>query len=377
MSKLNIGILSAHEGGAYWIRLVTEINNSDSLFIESLHGFSDDYYRSSKSRFGQLWIKFLIYIIYPAKCFLLLLFEKHKFDGFIVVSSPFYLPFLCILFTRKPVISLNNDIYPEALIIGKIISRGSFWEKFLKKLCRWSNKNSSAVVYICKGHRDLAEREIGHASRTFVIPVGAIGSEFDKEPTIENSCPVRFLYCGTLGIMHDFLTLFRFLCEHKLPNGCKIEFRTSGSGKNKFEKHVKKGLSSLLQNGTIVLGNALNYAEWINAMKTSHIGMVFQLSGAGKVVFPSKIFSILVSGQAVLAIADKNSELGRLVTDNDCGWVVSPGDIDSLKSAFADSLNPEILHKKRLNAYKLGQSRFDIKHLAKKWSRILIECSLY
>ena len=105
--------------------------------------------------------------------------------------------------------------------------------------------------------------------------------------------PVTFLYCGTLGLLHSTSTMFSYLHARKVPDGCRLEFRTSGAGKKQFEQAITSQFPSLLNDGTVSLGNALGDSDWRDKMVSSQVGMVFQDSGSEKVIFPSKVFSVL------------------------------------------------------------------------------------
>jgi len=52
-----------------------------------------------------------------------------------------------------------------------------------------------------------------------------------------------------------------------------------------------------------------------------------------QVVMPSKTYSAMMAGQAVLAIAPGESDLVDLIKTAGCGWCVEPGDVDGLAVA--------------------------------------------
>jgi len=352
------------------------VNLQCDIYVKSLHAFSDRKYRSRKSVFARVILKTRIYLIYPLKCILVLIFQGRNYDAFLVVTSPFFLPALCAWISGKPIISLQNDIFPEALIQARIITRKSFLERILTRFCAYGITRAASVVYLCESHRELAETSLGRNAHTHIIPVGAIGVEFEDNLPALSAKPLTFIYCGTLGLMHDSQTIESYLLTKILPEGCHLEFFTSGAGKLKFEERLRNNCPVLLSDKTVVLGNALENDAWSSKMKSAHIGMVFQSIGAENVVFPSKVFSVLVAGQAVLAIVSPECELGRLIIYHDCGWVVPPGDLDELDKAFHESLDGEILLRKRRNAFELGHSRYNVDVLASRWHSVLMNsCS--
>ena len=83
---------------------------------------------------------------------------------------------------------------------------------------------------------------------------------------------------------------------------------------------------------------------------------------------PSKTYSAMMAGQAILAIAPENSDLVDLVKAADCGWFVEPGDVDELarviKAIYTD---PEGLLEKRQNAYLYAQAHLGQDRLVNEW----------
>jgi glycosyltransferase involved in cell wall biosynthesis len=93
--------------------------------------------------------------------------------------------------------------------------------------------------------------------------------------------------------------------------------------------------------------------------------------GAERLVMPSKAYSALVAGQALLAICRSDSDLAELVGRHDCGWVVEPGDAEGLRSALhAIATNPEDLQRKRENAFRAGHERYDAAVIARDWTAL-------
>jgi hypothetical protein len=53
---------------------------------------------------------------------------------------------------------------------------------------------------------------------------------------------------------------------------------------------------------------------------------------------PSKTYSAMMAGQAILAIAPEDSDLVDLIKAADCGWFVEPGDVAGL-AAVIDAIS--------------------------------------
>jgi hypothetical protein len=64
------------------------------------------------------------------------------------------------------------------------------------------------------------------------------------------------------------------------------------------------------------------------SLATADIAVVTLEEGMAGLALPSKTFSFLATGAALLAICPDASELATLVRRFDCGWVVRTGDVD-------------------------------------------------
>ena len=79
-----------------------------------------------------------------------------------------------------------------------------------------------------------------------------------------------------------------------------------------------------------------------------------------KMIFISKTYNILASGRPILLISESGTEIHRLVTKNDIGWVVEPDDI----KGFIDIIkyittNPQIIKKKGVKSRKLALRNYN------------------
>lgn len=369
MKKIKVVVLSAHEGAFYWRKTLEAIASDDGIDIETSFSFTDRYYRQAHGRLSRFFLKMKIYFLYPIATSWRLITRWRDCHVLLAITSPFYLPFLCSLFRgNRALVSLHNDSYPEALILGGILRRDSLLERVIRCVCAFGVRRSSLVVYICDAHRRLAESKIAAISNTKVIPVGALALPFRMATPEEIVGKCRILYCGTLGRMHDTETILRFFEWKQLPEGLVFEFYISGAKASAFKAALDnvrlkvKGIDLPVR-----VNEPLEEGEWIEVMQACQVGVVTQIEGSERVVFPSKAFSVLAAGQAVLLIGNTQSDLARLVTASDCGWVVACGDLEALMGAFKEMKDPVKLHQKRRNAFEMGQNDFSTERLARQW----------
>lgn len=355
--------------------MLSLVEASGRVTIHPISGYSDDEYRTSRSPGARALLRIKTYLLFPLTVMLRASEISRRFDTVIVITSPFYLPAIVGWLVRGPrVVILQNDIYPEALIVKKLIPRGGMVDRALSRVIASGLRRATTVVYIADAHRTHVSRVLGIQTRDVVIPApshlvperqGSRSSRPDKS--------VVALYTGTLGMMHDTSTFLEFLAQRGMPRNVRFLFHTSGAGKAAFERSVKSRFPSLIADGVIQLGDPLGDTEWSEVMRSADIGLVFQDVGAGDVVFPSKAASVLACGQAMLAVADQESSLGHLVTVSSCGWIVPPGNLDALQTAFDEAVVPAILEGKKANALRLGREEFALDVVASRWLDILTQ----
>ena len=78
-----------------------------------------------------------------------------------------------------------------------------------------------------------------------------------------------------------------------------------------------------------------------------------------------------MAGQAILAVADPDGELGQLIIEYNCGWVIAENDIDGFDRRLSELLDNDLLLTKRSNAFALGNEKFGRDAIGKKWSMFI------
>lgn len=367
--KKRITIVSAHEGATTWVSMVRFINETTHYELASFHEYDDVTYRSARSRLERLALRIRTFIVFPWRFLVNARRLARNSDLLLVVTSPFFMPVLAswvLGHSGTQIIALMNDIYPEALVARRILRRNGASERLIKRVFARALCKVASLVFISEHHRSFVSGDMSGPVSSCVIPVSAHSDPFTDVTSAPEHGTIDILYCGTLGLMHDTTTFLSWLQENRSASGVRFAFYTSGASKEMFERAVRAYLES---GGTtqVALGNALGEVDWVRVMKGSQVGLVFQEAGSGKVIFPSKMASILAAGQAVFAVAEPASDVGRLVLQNDCGWVVEPKDVSGFDACIREMALPDILLRKRLNAFRLGHSLFGKAAVATRW----------
>ncbi len=326
---------------------------------------------------------------------------SHSQDICVVSTNTFFAPLIATYFHPR-VVHLVYDLYPEAMIHAGKWEEGTRKVKLIRWLTAKTLRRAKLNIFLGERLKRYVESLYGDCGPSAIIAVGADQSLFGQSPkerlgyeganagrsggkdlersdgTPASDLPIRpqtILYCGNFGNMHDSETLFQFwkaqgTKNQERQNKIAWHFHCSGPKRAALENICAQLPPSVRE--TIFLGKGLTQSDWITTMQSAEIALVTMTSGSETVVMPSKTYSAMMAGQAILAIAPEHSDLVDLIREADCGWWVRPGDLDGLTATLeAITANPAAVLEKRERAYRLAHQTLGQDALAEAWIRAL------
>lgn len=365
--KPTVEIWSSVELGAFARGLLRQL---EAAGFDTRHRFavSEGRYRSARNALARARVRWSSYVSYPLDLRARLSGDAPP-DVVIVCTNTFYAPAVALGAARRrcPVVHWIFDLYPDVLVAGQKLSRGGMRDRWLGALTRTTLARASANVFLGEHLRRYADQRYGPCPRAHVIPVGADGEVFgDVQPRLGRpDQPVEVLYCGNLGRMHDTQTVADLLADPGISSW-RIAFRGHGAG---FRELVPLAARS---GGRVTFGGSLAERDWSAAMKAAEVALVTMRPGAEGLVMPSKTYSAMLAGQAILAVCPRESDLADTVLRHDAGWVVAPGDWQSLRAVLgAAAANPQLVLTKRVNALRAGREHYDQRAVGARWVELL------
>ena len=335
-------------------------------------------YWQVRGRAGRLALRFRTYVVYPLR--VAWDFARHDEPRVAVVASnTFFAPWLAARLggRRRRVIHLVYDLYPETLLHAGAARPGGMIERLLRALMRDTFRRAAAnvflgerlAVYACRTYGDAAIR------RPRVIPVGTVAGPFrDWQPAPRPAGwkPV-ILYCGNLGHMHEVDTVAHGLLTAAAASNVRWRFHATGAGFDRLRARLAAEGPSAAE---VTLGGNLPDDRWAAVMKDADVALVTMRPGAEQVLVPSKTYSALLAGQAILAVCPPDSDLSEIVRRHACGWVVAPGDHAGFAAAVAAvASDPDGLLHRRMQARHAGETACSLPALAAAWAELLRECA--
>jgi colanic acid biosynthesis glycosyl transferase WcaI len=369
MVKMKIEVYNSVGGAAFFQRLLHEWKAAGAEVIP-YQVISESAYRTNRGMLGRIALRWRMYPGYAWVCWRSARRGRSQSPVRVVATNPFFVPALVARAAREQgaTINLLYDLYPEALIQTGKIAPDSWLARRCAAVTRFALRECAATVFLGDRLRAFVEATHGPARRARVIPVGADGSPFKDTPPELRPAGARpqILYSGLMGRMHETDTLAAGWAEAE-TNRVDWVFHASGAGYARLRKTA--GIRA-----EVTWGAALPDAAWHQAMKQAQVALVTIAPGAERVVMPSKTYSALVAGQAILAICCRASDLADLVIQHDCGWVVEPGDVAGLRRALdCIAQNPRELWAKRRNAFAAGHQYYDTGIVAETWMQLFTE----
>lgn len=375
--------LLASVGGGPLERLAQRLSE-DGVDARLCYGIAATAWRRlmALGALGRLVARLRAMVLYPAQAILALMGQG---PGAVVVSTnPFFLPHLITatrFLHRKRVVALVYDLYPDALEGGGLVVRDGAVARVATAMNRALFRRADGVAFIGAKMAAHARARYGDPRRWTILETGADLREFaPPRPAVEDAAPdawrrdaVLFAYVGNMGLLHDWETLARGIAlVAASPIASRVRFLVAGSGAN---------LSPLRDacrqyDGLVRFRGPLDDEEWARLMPTVDVALVTLKPEANRTSIPSKTFSAMAAGAAILAVAPRDSDVGDIVEAHQCGLRVDPGD----PGAFLAAAERFVGRTRDLEGFKRAgtqavRDHYDMSALAPRWMRFIDEAS--
>ena len=322
-----------------------------------------EYRRKAKGSFLlRLNLRLKMYCLHPVRVAMRIL-SAPRGSYIVVTTNPFFTPALCALLAKvksQKVIHLLYDLFPDALEEAGLIRRDGWISKLLGVFPRVALKYSYATIFLGKSLKEHAETRWGRAAHSEIIPVVLSRSIAPMPEGVADRLEIH--YGGQLGWMHDAELLASLVLDFskssELCDRVHWSFLISGAKANAFRFALKEL--------DVEIGDTLDVQDWKARAVRIPVGLVSLSAGGANVCLPSKAYGMMACGMAILALCPEQSDLGRLISENELGWVVDTTvttglDAKVIQRRFHDTVsdiieNPSELLRRRRNAWKyIGQ----------------------
>lgn len=317
--------------------------------------------RSPAWRRGFTWIgfslRFLVHSIF------------RRYDVLIVTTNPPLVPWVLGLahwVVRSPYVLIEYDVYPDVLRqMGVIRGTGRIYRS-LRRLNALTMRRAAAVVTLGE---DMAERLRaqceGFVPEIEVVPNWADANTF--RPTAKRDNPVAaaegleekfvVMYSGSFGATHDLRTLLE--AAEALNDEPTFELVLVGKGTRLREIENKLAVRRPA-NVRLLPWQPVERLPFSLAMADVHL-VTLDAPYAG-ISFPSKFYTAIAVGAAIIAVAPIETDLARTVHEERVGKVVQPRDPQGLADAIRQLMGSrEETEAMKRRSRRLAASRYDVR----------------
>ncbi len=302
-------------------------------------------------------------------------------DRVLVVTNPPTLPFLIALaarLKRAQTALLVHDVYPEVLEATGVIRSGGRVAGIIRRMAAWLYRNVDRIVVLGRdmvavvgAHVDVAPPRVrwipNWGDVEEIVPVPRQGHALLRGLSLDESFVVQWL--GNMGRTHALEALL--LAAARLREHPEVRFLFVGSGSRRawLETEIAR---RALHNVTLL--PSCQRAELCAHLGACDLAVIGLLPGMAGVSVPSRLYNVLAAGRPVLAIAEPESELSRVVREERVGWVVprpAPGEIaEAVLEAAADSRSRAEMGAR---ARRVAECRYSRGLAIRSWKRLFAE----
>ena len=302
-----------------------------------------------------------------------------KGDKILVVTTPPLMPFitaLAALLRGASYYLLVYDTYPEALAAAGLIKRNGLLFRTADFFNRWLFKHSAKIIVIGRDMEQLfRQKAAGLDVKIKFIPNWC---ELDKiHPQSKDENPILkrlgisdkfiFAFGRNFGRLHDVETILKAVEHYK--NDERFHFLFIGDGAKKGL--ISNAIQSLGLRNTSLL-EPLPHSEKNAALNCFDVGIIALMEGMAGVSVPCRAYNLMAAGKPILGILEKESEIARMITENEIGWQTMPCDAKSLIDLI------ELIYSRRneipamsSRARKLAETEFTLEKAVEKYIKAL------
>lgn len=238
-----------------------------------------------------------------------------------------------------PFIYVLQDIFPDSLVGTGLAKKDGFLWKIGRVIENLTYRNADKIVVISQDFKrnimakGVPEEKIeviyNWVDENAVAPVKDEDNELFEEFGISRDI-FRVVYAGNLGNAQNIEIIVN--AARRLKDNTHIQFIIFGKGG--LEEGIKAAKAKEQLDNLMILP-LQPYERVAKVYGLGHLCIVACKPGLGGAAMPSKTWSIMSSGRAVLANFDEG-ELKEIIENNQCGVFTNVGDLDGFVNAIVE-----------------------------------------
>ncbi len=282
--------------------------------------------KESKLKKDKLLSRVVKFIIATVKLGWVTFFSIKTDDKLFSVTNPAFLIVILGIFKKFKKFDytlLVYDVFPENLVAANILKKDSFLYGIAKKIFDWSYRQPDHLIVIGRDMQELIGEKTKHT-----VPMSLITNwcDVDKvipKPKVDNLIvkkfaledKIIFAFVGNFGRVQGIDTLLEMASLVK-----NSKFRLLFIGNGAMLSEIKKYINDN-PNGQVIYAGSFPSSEqniFLNAFDIAIISLNDSMYGLG---VPSKSYYSMAVKKPLFYLGDAKSEIGRVINENNIGWV--------------------------------------------------------
>lgn len=352
--------------------------NSDLKKSEVYEGINIKRVYSSKFNRNKTLGRLINYLSFLVSAFINTIIKK-DYDYILLVSNPPVLPIIGYVVNKirsRPYIYLLHDIYPDMAVKVGAIKEDGLICKVMTSINKKIYKSAHKVIVLGKDmkqnllDKNVAEDKIeiitNWADREKIYKISK-SNEFSMKNNIDNT--FNIVYTGNIGRFHDIETILESANKLKERNDIKFIFVGDGYKKIYIEAYVKEFSLENIKVFDYQYGETYN--QLLNCADVFITTLDKGIEGLG---VPSKTYSYLAASKPIIAIMNKNSEIGSLVEENNLGLRVDSGQVENITEFILNmKRNSSLYENIKDNVEKIFNNNYERTMVTIKFVNIMNE----
>lgn len=271
-----------------------------------------------------------------------------------------------------------HDVSPEVLVATDMLRPDSLRYRVMEKVSKRLYSGFDRIVAIGRDMHDLVLAKSARLrDRLVVIPNWADldivrpGDRATNALLREQGLAGKFvvLYVGNMGRTHGLEAIVEV--ARGLRGRTPAHFLFIGTGAKK--KWLEETVAAEELGNVTVLGNRPR-SDQSNFLNAGDVTIISFISGMAGISVPSRMYNLMAAGRPIIAVADPESELARVVTEERIGWVVPPEQPERLREAVLHAMeNPDELREMGRRARAVVEEKYSLEHILQKYVKLIRE----
>ena len=280
--------------------------------------------------------------------------------------------------TKKKFIFNPQDLFPDSLVIAGQAAETSKVVKIGRKMERFAYKNADAIITITEDMAEnirtkVTDKEKVYVVRNWIDTEKTVPVKRDKNALFDEFGLDRdkfyVVYAGNIGMVQGIETIVE--SAERLQDEDHIKFIIFGNGSE--EANIKR----------MVLDKGLKNLQIFPLQPLERVSEVYSLGdvsiipckpGTGNAGMPSKTWTIMATGTAIIGSFDMGGELDKTLRKAECGYCVEAGNAEKLTEAITNLYGrPDEARRLGLNARKYAEAHVSKEKAVGQYIKIIEE----